>query len=87
MIIPRYFNVMGAVGAALIAAKETKKKKLATRFKGFEALNVEFTPSAFTCNDCSNRCEIIEVKQAGNTIACWGDKCEKYGNNALYKHE
>ena len=78
LIIPEYYHVMGAVGAALLARKQWLKNGRESRFRGFANLNVQFTPKTFECTQCSNRCEIIRVEQEQKTIAIWGDKCGRY---------
>ncbi|MGE5605955.1 MAG: acyl-CoA dehydratase activase [Bacteroidota bacterium] len=78
--VPRYYNVMGAIGAALLARNHWQKTGSGTRFRGFHQLNLELTPSVFECKGCSNGCEVIRVEQDRNTIAVWGDKCGRYSN-------
>ena len=74
VIIPKYFGVMGAIGAAILA-RENREKPRKTTFRGFGALQTEFVPKSFTCNGCSNSCEVIRVTAGGKTIAVWGDRC------------
>ncbi|TCL73197.1 putative CoA-substrate-specific enzyme activase [Hydrogenispora ethanolica] len=80
VLIPPHFAVMGAIGAALLGKKQLQKTGASSRFRGFEKLFLQFTPATFECSGCSNRCEIIEVKQEQRVIAIWGDKCGKYTN-------
>jgi len=75
VIVPKYFNVMGAIGAAILAKEKIEKDKTVTTFRGFDALHTDFVPKSFTCNGCSNSCEVIKVTAAGKTIAVWGDRC------------
>lgn len=77
--IPKYFNVMGAVGAALLA-KEAVAKGVATRFKGFGVADMEYKAGTFECDGCPNLCEVIEMAEAGQVIARWGDRCGKWSN-------
>lgn len=77
--IPKYFNVMGAVGSALLA-KEAVAKGGITRFKGFGVADTEYKAGSFECNGCPNLCEVIEMAEAGNIIARWGDRCGKWSN-------
>lgn len=81
IIIPRYYNMMGAIGAALLARNHWKKTGEPTRFRGFHHLNLAFTPTTFECKGCCNCCEIIRVEQDRKTIAVWGDKCGKFSND------
>lgn len=80
VIVPRYYNVMGAIGAALLAQTQWKKAGVETRFRGFHRLNLKFSPIVFQCNGCSNCCEVVRVEQDRKTVAIWGDKCGKYSN-------
>ncbi len=79
VIIPKYYDVMGAVGAALLA-REYIARGMPTRFKGFNASETVFSTANFECNGCPNLCEVIEIKEAGTVIARWGDRCGKWSN-------
>ena len=81
IIIPTYFGVMGAIGAALLACKQLRKTNSTSKFRGFEKLLLDFAPATFECNGCSNCCEVIQVEQEHQVIASWGDKCGKYSSN------
>ncbi|MCL6591520.1 MAG: acyl-CoA dehydratase activase [Firmicutes bacterium] len=87
IIIPTYFNVMGAIGAALLAKDLREKTGYQTRFTGFETVNIDFTPNAFQCDDCPNVCEVIEVAAADRIVARWGDKCGKWTNAIAGNHQ
>jgi predicted CoA-substrate-specific enzyme activase len=78
VIIPEYYNVMGAVGAALLARKQILRTGQSSKFKGYRQLNLTFAPNTFECKGCSNRCEVIRVQQDQMVIAVWGDKCGKH---------
>lgn len=78
IIIPEYFNVMGAIGSALLAREEVTASKKSTRFKGFEMAKMQFQASSFECTGCPNQCEIINFQQNGEVIARWGAKCPKW---------
>ncbi len=79
--VPKHHGVMGAIGAALLAA--AAKNGAPSRFKGFEAADLEFKPSTFDCHDCSNQCEVIKVEMEGRVAAMWGDKCSKWSNSVV----
>ncbi len=79
IIIPKYFNVMGAIGVAIMARSEVEKAGAKTKFKGFDCIDLDFTPKSFECHGCSNACEVIKVVINGETVAMWGDKCGKWG--------
>jgi len=75
IIVPKNFEVMGAIGAALLAIEEKPKK---TRFKGFRIAKLDFKTTSFTCKDCPNNCEVVEFWEDGRIIAHFGDQCGKY---------
>ena len=78
IIVPENFDVMGALGAAILA----REARLAqTGFKGFEVAQTDFQTSAFECCDCPNKCEVVEFKENGKVIARWGDRCGKWSEN------
>ncbi|TCL76447.1 putative CoA-substrate-specific enzyme activase [Hydrogenispora ethanolica] len=83
VIVPDHFDVMGAIGAALLAKDSIESSGGRTGFRGFETADMDLAPRTFQCSDCSNSCEVIEVLAAGNPIARWGDKCGKWTNAIL----
>lgn len=74
--IPEHFLVMGAIGAALIAAEETRDRE--TSFAGFSVAEVEFSTRAFECDQCPNRCEVVETFRQGEVIDRYGDRCGRW---------
>ncbi len=81
VIVPRYFDVMGAIGVAMLAKEKVKKKKK-TNFKGFAASRFKYKAGSFECKGCSNLCEVIEIFHDEQVIARWGDRCGKWENMA-----
>lgn len=79
--IPKYFSVMGAIGMALMAKHHIEDSGEKTAFKGFDFIDLEFTPKSFECSGCSNACEVIKVIMDGKTVAMWGDKCGKWSSS------
>lgn len=79
MVVPVYFNVMGAIGAAILA-REAVKTKEKTGFKGFDASMFNYKAGSFECKGCSNLCEVIEIFRDELVIARWGDRCGKWEN-------
>jgi predicted CoA-substrate-specific enzyme activase len=75
-----HHNVMGAIGAALLAEEAVRANKR-TVFRGFDVINCTYTPSSFECSGCANTCEVIEIKMNGKVIARWGDRCSKWSNS------
>jgi predicted CoA-substrate-specific enzyme activase len=78
IIIPRYNMVMGAFGAALIAAEAEIKKSL---FRGYDVSEREIVTRSFDCGDCPNQCEIIEIFDRGKLISRSGGRCRKWEGN------
>lgn len=70
--VPRYFDVMGAWGAAILAMETMQEKGTGSSFRP-EFEDLEGPVSTFECTDCSNRCQIV---RAG--AAVWGSRCGKY---------
>jgi predicted CoA-substrate-specific enzyme activase len=79
VIIPQNYDVMGAVGSALLA-KEAVAKGQATHFKGFGIADANFAVGSFECDGCPNMCEVVEINEENTTIARWGDRCGKWAN-------
>ncbi len=77
--IPEFYNVMGAIGAALLAQEGTDGRE-ETEFKGFEVINLHCKTSSFECRECENACEIVEFSIGEEITAYWGDRCGKWDN-------
>ncbi|MFO7865138.1 MAG: acyl-CoA dehydratase activase [Salinivirgaceae bacterium] len=76
--IPPHFDVTGAIGAAMLA-RESLKPGQKTRFKGFDVSEKKFTLDKFTCEACSNQCEIQRVSIEGeNKHLFFGGRCDKF---------
>ncbi|HAK74893.1 MAG TPA: 2-hydroxyglutaryl-CoA dehydratase [Sporomusaceae bacterium] len=80
VIVPPYFNVMGAVGAALLAQEAVSKSQKRSLFRGFEVPDFSYNPSSFECSGCANLCEIVKIQMNGQAIGCWGDRCGKWSS-------
>jgi len=81
IIVPDHHEVTGAIGAAAIAAEHISRQdtKAKSKFKGFENLvNVSYTVESFTCEHCSNHCEIKKVQLAGAEPLYYGSRCDRY---------
>ncbi len=78
VIVPRHNMVMGAYGAALIAA-EAKIEKSA--FRGYDICERAIETASFYCDDCPNRCEIVELLNRGEIISRSGGRCRKWEGN------
>ncbi len=80
IIVPPQHGVMGAIGAAMLAEAEHRRSGAPSKFRGFDMLDMDFTPSSFECDGCANSCEVITVTLDGKMIAAWGDRCGKWSN-------
>lgn len=86
IIIPQYYDVMGAWGAALIAKKaiesgsSLQKTGRTSAFRGFKNACAQYETSSRECSGCANNCEVIEIRSGGSVVARWGDKCGKWSN-------
>lgn len=76
--VPEHHEVMGAIGAGLLAKEEVNHSSKETNFEGWKITDVDYTPSSFECDGCSNLCEVIEIRMEGELIARWGSKCNKW---------
>lgn len=75
--IPKYFDVMGAYGASILA-KENWERTNSTNFYGFNLVNFKYEVKSFECKDCPNQCEVIQFLSNGSTKGRWGDRCGKW---------
>ncbi len=83
--IPPHFDVTGAIGAAILAERSMKPGQKTT-FKGFGIRNASYDITRFTCQGCTNHCEIRRVKIAGEKKSLfYGGRCEKYETDGRKK--
>ncbi len=74
--VPPHHDVTGAIGAAILAMEADEG--IGSRFKGFDLSKRKYEISTFTCEDCSNMCEIRQVDVEGEEPLYYGSRCEKY---------
>ena len=53
-----------------------KVSPAASQFRGYDMSKVDYSLREFTCNHCSNACQIQEFNVEGNKTY-WGDKCSE----------
>jgi predicted CoA-substrate-specific enzyme activase len=82
VFVPEYYDVMGAIGAAILA-KEQIELNGRTNFRGFGIHNTIIMPNTFKCNGCSNMCEVVELKEGEFKIGYFGDKCGRWSRVAV----
>jgi predicted CoA-substrate-specific enzyme activase len=75
--VPEHYNVMGAIGAAIIA-KDAAVEKGYTNFKGFSISDKSFQSKSFECAGCSNKCEVVGIYDGSNSVGAFGDRCGKW---------
>ena len=78
IIVPEYYDVMGAYGAAVMTRAKMAESGTESSFKGFEIASKDYATESFDCGDCANHCEIIEIKSVGEILARWGGRCGKW---------
>ncbi len=78
LVIPEHFNVMGAIGAALLAKEQMEASPALPKFKGFELTEAEYKAEMFECEYCSNHCEITQIYMDGKLIGRWGGRCGRW---------
>lgn len=77
--VPEHFEVMGALGSALLAREIAPAGEGETsKFRGFGLGEEEIGVESFECHDCPNQCEVVTVLIADRKVAGWGDRCGKW---------
>lgn len=79
VIVPENYNMMGAIGAAIIAKTAAEKKGMSS-FRGFDIADREFKTTSFECEFCPNRCEVAEIREDNLIIGCFGDRCGRHSS-------
>ena len=76
IIVPPHHEVMGAIGAALLAREEVSCKGRETAFKGFAVSEAGYALCSFECKACPTLCDVARISLNGKVIACWGGRCD-----------
>lgn len=79
--VPPYHEVMGAIGAAMLAREAMPSATHDTCFKGFSASQTDYRTTFFECRFCSNQCEIVQVSVKKHVVARWGGRCDRWEVN------
>lgn len=80
VMVPPCYDVMGAIGAALLAAEAVADEQK-SKFRGLGLVDHRFRSASFECAGCPNQCEVVEVGLADKVLARWGDRCGKWGDS------
>ena len=75
VIVPPHHDIMGAIGAAIIAQEEGPGE---SGFRGFDLRDVDYELKTFECTNCSNRCEIHKVSIEGQEPLFYGSRCGRF---------
>lgn len=82
VVIPEHYNMMGAIGAAIIAKAKVEKAGKSS-FRGFCLADSRFDSSSFECDGCANICEVVKIQENQSTIGCFGDRCGKWSGKLV----
>ncbi|MBF8981917.1 2-hydroxyglutaryl-CoA dehydratase [Lutibacter sp. B2] len=86
IIVPKYADVMGAIGACLLAKDEVSKTGK-TNFLGLDVAASDFSVKSFECENCPNMCEVVEFYRDDELVARWGDKCGRWSDVKVLSKE
>ncbi|MHA1354938.1 MAG: acyl-CoA dehydratase activase [Candidatus Heimdallarchaeota archaeon] len=78
VIVPEHYDVMGAIGAAILALEDMNKRPRESSFYGWDIPDMKFQTTGFECDGCPNVCEIVEIKKNDVLVARWGSRCGKW---------
>lgn len=78
VIVPPHYQVMGAIGVAVLAKEHIQRSGASTKFRGFELAQIDYSTSSFECKACSNLCEIVQIRMDREIVARWGGRCDKW---------
>ncbi|MDD4569842.1 MAG: acyl-CoA dehydratase activase [Tepidanaerobacteraceae bacterium] len=78
--IPNDYDVMGAIGAAILASNHVVSRKKQTNFVGMKITTRNYEIKSLECGGCPNCCEIIQLFADKKLMATWGDKCGKWSS-------
>lgn len=75
--VPPYHNVMGAIGAALLARSDLGSE-YRSRFRNEPIDAGALATRAFECEYCPNSCDILEIYDGDMLISRWGSRCGRW---------
>lgn len=74
IIVPEKPDLMGAIGAAILAKEELGGE---TRFKGFDNTESDFSTKTYYGTGCLNKCEITKIFKNQRLIGYIGNRCNR----------
>ncbi len=77
ILVPPNHDVMGAWGAALLAA-QAKQYSSPSSFVGFAAMGLEYSTETRQCTGCENQCELVVFSTEDKELAKWGGRCGRW---------
>jgi len=80
--VPEHYEVMGAIGAALLAL-ESAPTYAGSAFRGLCLVEEEISTAGCECQGCPNQCEIVTLTMGGEALAVWGDRCGKWSGSRV----
>ncbi len=83
IIVPPRHEVMGAIGAALLAHEHMADSRDGCRFRGFGVSDVDFKTSSFECHACPTSCEIVRISEDGRVVADSGGQCDMWERSII----
>ena len=80
--VPQNYDVMGAIGVAILAREKIIATGSESCFRGADFITTgEFCSSSHECKGCPNICEVVSIKRDREVLAYWGDRCKKWENS------
>lgn len=77
--VPEHYDVMGAIGAAILAREYIERNQGPSCFNGKNFVcDGDFKSRSFECTGCPNLCEVVCIKRNDEILAYWGDRCKKW---------
>jgi predicted CoA-substrate-specific enzyme activase len=83
IVVPPHHEVMGAIGAALLAREYMEASREECHFRGFAVSEVDYQTSTFVCQACPTSCEIVRISEDGRVVANWGGQCDMWERSAV----
>jgi predicted CoA-substrate-specific enzyme activase len=78
IIVPPHYDIMGAIGIALLTMERHQMLEKPSSFRGWGISEALYETTSFECTGCSNLCEIVCISEGGEVIGRWGSRCNKW---------